>query len=354
MKITKRQLNLIIENYLVTEVKMGTDRFSFTNSCDMSDIEFTKGYKALMEFIKDRKVKTVNKTIRKIEAQINNPEGVGTAAEDYVSIKISELEKHKKDLADLTEEKFGIFGIQNLSGLTSPVFQDQLMQVVGFGMLVTMGPAANLYCDLVRSIVTVVNKALDAAVGTKQKKEEYETIEFDFFYNALQRVADPIVRSLANSKQQEIWTTATEEMNISDNAMSLFKYIYCVTASQIDDTGVPAPRAPDYVDKVKDNAKRYLSQVSAGEFKIDGRGTRNVSLKQDFVDMINARSDRDILIKNLVSFIDIGNKYGARGKVSRSNFANLSQTIATKSAEEEDFYDNLIGHIKGTLNSVPG
>jgi hypothetical protein len=362
MKVTKRQLNLIIENYLVTEVKSGTDRYSFTNSCDMSDIEFTKGFKAIMEFRKDKNIQATNKKIREIEAAINNPNidpaiaGPG-AIDDFVAGKITELGIAKAQFAKLSKDKLGPFGFESFSGLTSPVFQNQLLKVLGFGMMLTMGPTANLYCDLVRSIVTVLNKSIDAADFTKRKKEEEVTLEFDIFYNALERIANPLINDLGSNDQGQVWAKATESLNISKNAMSLFRYIYCVTVSKIDTTGVPPRTDDDYYDKIRESARKYLGEVEAGEFTIAGRRSarvRNVTLKEDFVEMINLNPTRDYLIKNLVSFIDIDNKYGARGKVSRSNFANLSQTIATKTAEEENFYDNLLSHIKGTLNSVPG
>tara|TARA_Y100000992_G_scaffold300394_1_gene268972 strand:- start:3043 stop:4104 length:1062 start_codon:yes stop_codon:yes gene_type:complete len=353
MKVTKRQLNLIIENYLVSEVKMGTDRFTFENSCDMSDIEFTKGFKVMKEFQKDKNVQATSKKIREIEAAINNPAMTpGLSPDDFVSGKIAELEEQKEELVKLTNQKLGAF-----TGLSSPVFQAQLLQLLGFGMLVTMGPAANLYCDLLRSFVTVLNKSFDAAYGADQKKEEFETIEFDFFYNGLQRVASPVFRSLADSKQEDIWDAMLEELNISDNAKALFIYIYCVIAKKIQPTNPDLKESRSsskYRDATKIEGRKLLGEIKRGEYKIDGKSTRNVTLKQDFVDMLNENLKRDKLIKSLVSFIDPGDEYKARGKITRSNLANLSQTIAEKSAEEKDFYDNLIGHIRGTLNSVPG
>jgi hypothetical protein len=90
-------------------------------------------------------------------------------------------------------------------------------------------------------------------------------------------------------------------MNISDNAMSLFKYIYCVTASQIDHTNVDVgPREPEYVDKVKDAAKKYLGEIKTGDFERRGKNAGGPSLKADFLSIIESNpdpEDREDLIK---------------------------------------------------------
>ena len=359
MKITKRQFNLIVENYLMTEMKAGTAEFEFKNSCDMSDIEFTKGYKAFMAFRKDKKIQETNKKIREIEASINNPNidpttaGPG-AVDDFVSGKITELAEAKEEFAKLSKAKLGPFGFESFAGITSPVFQNQLLKVLGFGMLVTMGPAANLYCDMIRSIVTVLNKSIDAMYGADRRNEKEETIEFDFFYNALNAVSSPVLSRLANDKQEATWRVATKTLNISPNAMSLFKYIYCMTGKYIDVTSVPSGRTDaGYNDEIKNSARKFIREVGAGDFERNGKNAGGPSLKSDFKSILGSNPDREDLIQGLVGFID-RRGYGAQGTVSRSNFADLNRTIATKSAEEKDFYDNLLGHIKGTLNSVPG
>jgi len=359
MKVTKRQLNLIIENYLLTEMKFGTDRFEFSNACDMSDIEFTKGFKAVKEFLKDRNVQETNKKIREIEAAINNPPvAAGSSPDDFVSDKISELEIQKEKMKDLTAKVMGPFGFggsvdRRFIGLTSPIFQKNLMQLLGFGMMLTVGPSSALYCNAVRSVVKVLNASLESAVGTQRKEEKYETIEFDFFYNALDAVSNPVIRDLTNNSQFQIWTKTIESLNISNNALSLFKYIYCMTGKEIDIMGATDRTEADYYDKVKDASRNYIQEIKNKIFERNGKGAGGPSLKSDFEVVIKSNPDREDLIQELVSFID-RRGYGAQGIVKRSNFTNLNKAIAEKSAQEKDFYDNLIGHIKGTLNSVPG
>jgi len=371
MKVTRRQLNLIIENYLNEADKLGIGSsvsFDFKNSCDFSDIEMTKGFKAIQEFRKNRNVQATSKKIRELEAAINNPEvAPGASPDDYVAGKITELEFEKKKLTGFTEEIMGPFGFDKLAGITSPMFQSQLIQILGFGMMLTLGPAANLYCNLIRSVVSVLNKSIEAYTDVKDKKEEYETIEFDFFYNALERVASPVFRSLAKDQEEDVWNAMLDELNLSPNALALFKYIYCVIGgkSSIDTSGISSTSRSTsaYRNEVKTVARKLLSNIKTKKYTIEGfapvRSSTSttpaaITLKSEFQNIINAKPKRDKLIKDLVSFIDPFNKYDARGKVRRSNFTELSQLIADKSAKEEEFYDNLLGHIKGTLNSVPG
>ena len=363
MKVTKSQLNLIIENYLLTEMEFGRGRFEFSNACDMSDIEFTKGYKAVNEFLKDRNVQKTNKRIREIEAAINNPPvTAGSSPDDFVSARISELEEQKRIIKDLSVEIMGPFGFgsrfgraidKRFTGLTSPIFQQNLIQLLGFGMMLTTGPSSALYCNAVRSVVKVLNASLESAVGIKQKKEEQETIEFDFFYSALDAVSNPVIRDLASNSQFQIWTKTIESLNISNNALSLFKYIYCMTGGEIDEMGAVNRTAADYYDEVKKASRNYMQEIKNRVFQRNGKGAGGPSLKSDFKTIIDSNPGREDLIQGLVSFID-RRGYGAQDIVKRSNFTNLNKTIAEKSAKEEDFYDNLIGHIKGTLNSVPG
>ena len=354
MKVTKRQLNLIIENYLLTEMKFGTDRFEFSNACDMSDIEFTKGFQAVNKFIKDNRTQKANKKIREIEAAINNPPAIsGVSPDDFVSDKISELEKQKKIIEDLSVEIMAPFGFARFMGLTSPIFQKNLMQLLGFGMMLTVGPSSALYCNAVRSVVKVLNASLESASGIKQKKEKQETIEFDFFYSTLDSVSNPVIRDRTNNSQFQIWTKTIESLNISNNALSLFKYIYCMTGGEIDAMNATDRTDANYYDEVKIASRNYMQEIKNKIYQRDGKGAGGPSLKSDFELMIKSNPGREDLIQGLVSFID-RRGYGALGLVKRSNFTNLNKTIAEKAAKEKDFYDNLIGHIKGTLNSVPG
>ena len=121
MKITKKDLNTLIENYLICEVEefaKGGHTFSF-EMCDLTDIEPLAAYKTVKKFLDDKKGRELSARIRIVEDELNN---LSTSADPdadnaAVNTKLNELEALKVQMESIENKYFGAF-----SGIKSPTF----------------------------------------------------------------------------------------------------------------------------------------------------------------------------------------------------------------------------------------
>jgi len=396
MKVTKKQLNLIIENYLNEADTLGIGSqisFDFKNACDFSDIEATEGFKKLKEFNNNRKVKGLSSEIRALEKEIeqrpptgdpsgrplSDTERAAAAAEDQVTNGLlSQLEQKKREFSQITDDQFGILG----GIINTPMFQSQLLQVASFGALLTFGPAANMYCNVFRSIVKVINKALGVYVE-KEDKTDKEVTEFDFFYTELSRITTKIKNKQDTTAfQDNVWSACRNYTSLTDNQQILFDFIYVpFVKSQIPTRhGLGAsPTREDIAQKVKDEARKFINYAKRGNFKLyeDRSSSSPIKAKEKFKNKIAKASNREELQSGLLSYGNIRRitfpvpnmSSTTTWHTSVHNFRNISSSEYTElskkiidtlySSDQESknadkIFENFTRDINNKLAPVPG
>ena len=207
MKITKRQLRSIIKKNLspvnalneVGYIRSGS-KFNF-DFCDLGEIEYSKSYKKFMNF-KNKASKTKSSSnVSKLEKVLDAPLlDYNPSIPGYVPPTPGELEFRREELLKKLEtakryqssEMETIFDKEfmgyTLGGVKTAGFLENLGFLVNLGAYASMGPAAALYCQTLKNIITVIDAAVDTYTEEYEEKSGLASFsEFDRFYTMLDR-----------------------------------------------------------------------------------------------------------------------------------------------------------------------
>jgi len=373
----KRSLHEIT---LVQGLKSASGTFSF-EACDLSEIEFTKGFKALREFNDNAETKELTREISAAKDEVDNM--ASTASDAEVAASLQKYEDLQNSMRSLTDSFFGDFA----PGLVNDTFIQNITQLGNIAMLGALGPGSVVYCALMKTIVKSINAFIDAYTDTSPEKDkEIKNPEFNPFYNALERAADKLSDELT-SYQRSIFSAAIENLNLNDREKSLFKFVYIRFANTIiEERNLVATTdsSGDRVSVVKypSSTGTGIENVSIEEAKrrdrdkfirnIDGYKNKNkngddIQAKLYLSGLIASVSSRDDLIEKLIEFsksyieseevdpttgetitkVEVESK-----KLSQRDLKDMSKEIIT-SYENDTDVGTLVDNIIANLQSIP-
>jgi len=272
---------------LVQGLKSASGTFSF-EACDLSEIEFTKGFKALREFNDKAEVKQLTREISAAKDEVDNM--ASTATDEDVAAALQKYEFLQNNMRSLTDSFFGDFA----PGLVNDTFIKNITQLGNIAMLGALGPGSVVYCSLLKTIVKTINSFIDAYTDTSPEKDkEIKNPEFNPFYNALERAADKLSDELT-SYQRSIFSAAIEKLNLNDREKALFKFVYIRFANTIIKERNLVGKKLASGDTVKVVEYEYIDNTVTPP----ARRTKDVSYEEV------KRLDRDDFIKNVGGYLN--------------------------------------------------
>lgn len=280
---SKRHKSYFPELMNEVSMQMGSEVSAIT-TCDLSDIEGGKAWNMLTTFINERRVNSLNDEIKEIRAKINNPTSGTTDAQ--MQLLYNQLEEKEFQMSDLTAEYFGFLG-----GALTQGFQNNLIELLNFGSIIFLGPIQGIVCSLIKSIVSVINKALgiftEKTPGDKRREREDKVTEFDATYRAL----DSLYRKFAakykdTSHQVSIFESAISDLGLYPNEETMAKVAFVKYIK-----GLPKKLTePSSVQREEER----LRQIAAAKTLLanDRRDYRD-----DLIDLIKRGKDRETFLK---------------------------------------------------------
>ena len=166
--------------------------------CDLTEIEFTEGYKKVKEYIAKGNESEIASELRKLEILMEDPAELQTAAaafdppknvDAYRNEVLIAMENLKKEQRDQGTSMIDTFADGLFKGITTPGFAENMGTLLNIGAYASMGPAATLYCKTLKNVVSVVNKALGVYVQKPDEQSGEEKLDrstFGAFFQKLQ------------------------------------------------------------------------------------------------------------------------------------------------------------------------
>lgn len=356
--------------------------------CDFGEIEATKGYNMVMEYIKEGQASDRAQELFDVEEELK---ALDPTAPDYGAKKSDLLDRKEKLEIEKTEAGASLLdNYPILKGITTPGFIDNMKFILNVGAYTAMGPAATLYCKTLKNVVDVVNKTIGVAVqDTDLDRTAKERLtDFMFFYNELNAAMGLKIPSRAmtvlNSYLDEQGINTTPE-KVMFKVIYLNEILAIETGTgnlQLEFRGAPSPtgrarvdtRDPDEINDAVSNFKALIDAASATGRKdkfvrgsggskslsdIDEDGENRKNLLRVFRRMLQKgvrtdKNEKEIFVKDIDFRIE-------NTDLADSLATNLSEKSRRKKSKGDDAavdprandYDALVVDIKSVLSNIP-
>ena len=357
--------------------------------CDFGEIEGTKGYNMIMEYIEKGQSTDRAQELFDVEEELKE---LDPTAPDYGRKKSDLL--NRKEKLEIEKTEAGASLLDNypiLKGITLPGFIDNMKFLLNVGAYTAMGPAATLYCKTLKNVVDVVNKTIGVAVdeptpGDKTTKERLT--DFMFFYNEL----SASIGLKIPSKAMTVLNSYLDEQGINTTPEKvMFKVIYLNeilaietgrNSLQLEFMGAPSPtgrsrvdtRDPDQITSAVSNFKALIDAASGTGRKdkfirgsggskslsdIDEDGENRKNLLRVFRRMLQKgvrtdKSDKEKYVKDIdfrIENTDLADRLvDELSEKSRRKKSTGDDAAVDKAAND---YEALVIDIKKALSRIP-
>lgn len=308
--------------------------------CDFGEIEGTKGYNMIMDYIEKGQASDRAQELFDVEEELKE---LDPTAPDYGRKKSDLL--NRKEKLEIEKTEAGASLLDNypiLKGITLPGFIDNMKFLLNVGAYTAMGPAATLYCKTLKNVVDVVNKTIGVAVDDtdRDKTAKERLTDFMFFYNELNAAIGLKMSSTALT----VFNSYLDEEGINNTPEKvMFKVIFLNEILTIE-TGT------------KDLALEYFgTPAPTGRNKVEPRDARHVEKAVDeFKSRINAASATDRKDKfargsgGSKSLSDIDEEGENRKNLLRVFRRMLQKGVRTDKSDKEKYVKDIDFRIENT------